>query len=153
VSSLPADLSYSSVVWVPIGCLVCVLLVASIIHSSLHSLLAELLRELNWTPTEVKTRTEIETCFIWNSLYDLTDHTENIPHGCYCWNVCTNHFIATVAVLTIVNPLLLLYPATRSKNSFFYCCVPFEVSMASTVTAWGKHATICYKHFSCCWFL
>jgi hypothetical protein len=40
--------------------------------------------------------------------------------------------------LTIANPLLLHYPATSSNHSFFYCFVPFEVSRASTVTAWGE---------------
>jgi hypothetical protein len=44
--------------------------------------------------------------------------------------------------LTTANPLLLHYPAMSSKHSFFYCSVPFEVFMASTVTAGGKHATI-----------
>jgi hypothetical protein len=53
-----------------------------------------------------------------------------------------SHCIASVAALTIANPLLLRYPATSSKDLFFYCCVHFEVFMASTVTAWGKHATI-----------
>jgi hypothetical protein len=56
--------------------------------------------------------------------------------------VCTNHCIATVAALTIANPLLLRYPAASSKHSFFYCCVPFEVSMASAATAWRKHALL-----------
>jgi hypothetical protein len=32
--------------------------------------------------------------------------------------------------------------ATSIKHSYFYCCVHFEVSMASTVTAWEKHATL-----------
>jgi hypothetical protein len=47
-----------------------------------------------------------------------------------------------VMALTAANPLLLRYPATISKHSFFYCCVPFKLSMASTIIAWGKHATL-----------
>jgi hypothetical protein len=68
------------------------------------------------------------TGFIWNSLYNLrTDHTESISPGCYCWNVCTNHCTATVAVLTIAKPLLLRYPAKSSKHSYFYCCLCYNV--------------------------
>jgi hypothetical protein len=104
--------------------------------------LAESYFKLNWprTPTELRTRTE--TGFI--------DHTEN---SAYIVETCVlSHCIATVAALTIANSLLLLYPAMTSKHSFFYCCVPLEVSMASTVTAWGKLATICNvgsNMFSC----
>jgi hypothetical protein len=50
--------------------------------------------------------------------------------------------MAMVVALTIANSLLVCYPIMSSKHSFFYFCVPFEVSMASTVTEWGKHATI-----------
>jgi hypothetical protein len=91
---------------------------------------------LNW---KLKTGTG----FTLNSLYNLhANHTENISRIWYCWNVCTSHCIATVAALTIANLLLLRYPATSSKHSFFYCCVPFEVSVASIVTAWGKRHNI-----------
>jgi hypothetical protein len=67
--------------------------------------------------------------FIWNSLYNLcTDHTEN---SAYIVETCgLSHCIATVAALKMAKPLLLRYPATSSKRSFFYCCVPFEVLMA-----------------------
>jgi hypothetical protein len=66
----------------------------------------------------------------------------------YCWNVCTNHCTVTVAVL--INLLssnewgVTQQRAinTRTSKAQFYCCVPFEVSMASTVTAWGKHVTL-----------
>jgi hypothetical protein len=85
----------------------------------LHNLITLLIWnyfELNWprTPTELKTRTE--TGFIWNSLYNLgTDHTENISTSIV--ETCVlSHCIATVAALTIANPLLLRYPATTSKR-------------------------------------
>jgi hypothetical protein len=39
----------------------------------------------------------------------------------YCWNMCTNHCIATVA--TLINCWAGYCLATSSKHSFFYCCV------------------------------
>jgi hypothetical protein len=87
---------------------------------------AKLLREPNWT-VFIPARTELN--FIWNSLYNRrTDHTANICASIV--ETCVlSHCIATVAALTIANPLLLRYPATTSKHSF-YCCVPLEISMA-----------------------
>jgi hypothetical protein len=123
-------------------------LFASQSYNTSYLELAESYFKLNWprTPTELKTRTE--TGFIWNLLYNLrTDHTENISTSIV--ETCVlSYCIATVATLTIVNPLLLHYPATTSKHSFFFCCMPLKVSMSQTVTAWGKHATICF-FFSC----
>jgi hypothetical protein len=87
-----------------------------------------------FTSQSYNTSTELKTCtqtgFIWNSLYNLhTDHTENISASIV--ETCvSSHCIATVAALTRVNPLLLRYLVTTSKHSFFYCCVPLEVSMA-----------------------
>jgi hypothetical protein len=98
----------------------------------------QLFTSLNWT----RIPTELNTGFIWKSLYNLrTDHTENISASIV--ETCVlSHCIATVAALTIANPLLLRYPATTCQHSFFYCCVPLEVSIASTVTAWGKRHNI-----------
>jgi hypothetical protein len=103
--------------------------------------IAENYFELNWN-VFIPARTTYTENFIWNSLHNCrTDHTENISASIV--ETCAlSHCIATVAALTIANPLLLRYPATASKHSFFYCCVPLEVSMAPTVTAWGKHSTL-----------
>jgi hypothetical protein len=83
----------------------------------------------------------------WNWLHTryitFSPTTQKTSHAAAIFETCVvSHCVATVATLTIANPLLIRYPATSSKNSFFYCCVPFQVSMASTVTAWRKHATI-----------
>jgi hypothetical protein len=94
--------------------------------------------------TELKSRTD--TGSICNSLYNRrTDHTENISASIV--ETCVlSHCRTTVAALTIANPLFLRFPATTSKHSFFYCCLPSE---APTVTAWGKHATIIIQTKAC----
>jgi hypothetical protein len=100
---------------------------------------AKLLREPNWN-VFIPARTETETGFIWNSVYNRrTDHTENISAS-IVEKCVLSHCIATAAALT-ENPLLLCCPETTSKHSFFFCCVPLEVPMAPTVTTSGKHAT------------
>jgi ABC-type phosphate transport system permease subunit len=132
------------VLLIPICCLACVLLVASLIHflsgTSWELLRTELAENFYWT----ETRTETESGFIWNLLYNLrTDHTQKTSHTAAIVEICVvSHCVATVTALIIANPLLLHYPATSSKHSLFYCCVPFKVCVASTVTAWGKHATL-----------
>jgi hypothetical protein len=99
---------------------------------------AKLLREPNWN-VFIPARTKLN--FICNSLYNRRiDHTENITASIV--ETCVlSQCIATVAALAIANPLLLSSPGTTSKHSFLYCRAPLEVSMASTVTACGKHAT------------
>jgi hypothetical protein len=105
---------------------------------------AKLLWEPKWNVFIPARTTRTKTGFICNSLYNCrTDHTENI--SAFIVETCVlSNCTATVVALTIANPLLLHCPATTSKHSFFYCCVPLEVSMAPTVTAWGKHSTKCH---------
>jgi hypothetical protein len=45
-------------------------------------------------------------------------------------------------------PIIALLPINEQQTLILQCCVPFEVSMASTVTAWGKHATILNRNVS-----
>jgi hypothetical protein len=119
-----AGLLYSSVVLVPIHCLVCVLLDTSIIHSSLHSLLIWnwLGTTSNWT-VFILARTELNWKWLHLELITLPPRRPHRKLRLYFWNVCTNHCIATVAVLTIANPLLLHYPAASTHTSIVACVI------------------------------
>jgi hypothetical protein len=100
---------------------------------------AELLREPNWTvfiPARTETELHLELV-IGITAAPTTQKTSIVETR------LLSHCIATVAALTTANPLLLRCPATTSKHSFFYYCVPLDVSMSPAVTAWGKHYTIC----------
>jgi hypothetical protein len=60
--------------------------------------------------------------------------------------MCTNHWITTVAALTIANPLLLRYPATSSKHSYLYCCLHYNMFTESLhINALAIHITILFQ--------
>jgi hypothetical protein len=96
LNSSPADLLFSSVLLIPICCLVCMLLAVSIIHSSLNwnccclHFLSGTSWELNW----------LHTGSYWTGvvLYSLrvtcTENSASIVEMCLM-----NHCVATVSVL------------------------------------------------------
>jgi hypothetical protein len=63
------------------------------------------------------------------ALYSLrtysTENSASIVETCL-----PSHCIATVAALTAANSLLRCLLPSNEQHSYFYCCVPFEVSVA-----------------------
>jgi hypothetical protein len=72
------------------------------------------------------------------ALYSIASARPTQKTQFYCWNVYTNHYIATVAALTAyktshviprqrIHWCAVCCPATSNKHSYFYCCVRFDV--------------------------
>jgi hypothetical protein len=63
----------------------------------------------------------------------------------YCWNVFTNHCIATVAVLTAANSLLCALPSNEQQTLFYDTILLFRAFRGFcglTVLALGKYVTV-----------